>query len=137
MAQSKNIGHGIELHRVTSGPTKITFLRRITFPEFSREDVNCTDLDSTVQFNIPSDPEDPGELAADMYWTSGDTNDELMDTDFLARTIASWKVVFPSPISRTATFSAWVKRLSPSPFESNGAVIRSIAWRLTTNITWT
>jgi len=137
MAQSKNIGHGITFHRVTAGPTKITFIRRIQFPEFSREDVNCTDLDDTVQYNVPSDPEDPGEVEIEMFWTSGDTNDELIDTDFNARTIGSWKVVLPSPITRTATFSAWVKATSPEPFVSNGAVVRRVRFRLTTIITWT
>lgn len=136
MAQSKNIAHGIQLSRVTAGPTQITFLRSIKPATFSREDVNATDLDSTVDYNIPSDPEDPGEVEADMYWTPGDTNDELMDTDFNARTIASWKVVYPSPISRTATFSAWVKSLSPPRMESRDVVIRTITWRLTTAITW-
>lgn len=134
MAQSKNIAHGIQLSR---GVTQITFLRSIKPPTFSREDVNATDLDSPVDYNIPSDPEDPGEVEADMYWTSGDTNDELLDTDFNARTITSWKIVYPSPITRTATFSAWIKTLSPPRMESRDVIIRTITWRLTTAITWT
>ena len=137
MAQSKNIGHGTTFHRVTGGPTKITFVRSITPPTFSREDVNATDLDDTVQYNIPSDPEDPGEVTIEMYWTSGDTNDELLDTDFGARTIGSWKIVFASPITRTATFSAWVKQLSPAQIESNSVISRTITLRLTSAITWT
>lgn len=137
MAQSKNIAHGIQLSRVTAGPTQITFIRAIKPPAVSREDVNATDLDSTVDYNIPSDPEDPGEVEIDMYWTSGDTNDELLDTDFNAKTIASWKIVYPSPITRTATFSAWVKSLSPARMESRDVVIRTIVFRLTTAITWT
>lgn len=136
MAQSKNIGHGTTIHRVTSGPTQITFVRSITPPAFTREDVNATDLDSTVQYNIPSDPEDPGEVTVEMYWTSGDTNDELWDTDFNARTIASWKIVYASPITRTATFSAWVKSLTPAVIESNSVISRTIVLRLTTAITW-
>lgn len=134
MAQSKNIGHGTTFSR---GTTQITFLRAITPPAISREDVNATDLDATVQYNLPSDPEDPGEVTLEMFWTSGDTNDELLDTDFNARTISSWKITYASPISRTATFSAWVKSLSPITIESNSVISRTIVLRLTTAITWT
>lgn len=137
MAQTKNIGHGTVLSRVTAGPTAITQVRSITPPSFSREDVNATDLADGVDYNIPSDPEDPGEVTIDMYWTSGDTNDELFDTDFAARTIASWKIVYASPITRTATFNAWVKSLSPARFESRDVIIRTIVLRLTSVITWT
>ena len=136
MAQTKNIGHGTTFARVTAGPTTMTALRSITPPAISREDVNATDLDATVQYNIPSDPEDPGEVVLEAFWTSGDSNDELWDTDFNARTIASWKIVYASPISRTATFSAWVKSLSPLPIESNSVISRTITLRLTTAITW-
>lgn len=136
MAQSKNIGHGTTFHRVTSGPTQIAMLRAITPPTFSREDVEATTLDDTVKYHLPSDPEDPGEVVLEMFWTSGETNDELLDTDFNARTIASWKIVYASPITRTATFSAWVKSLSPATIESNSVISRTITLRLTTAITW-
>lgn len=137
MAQSKNTGHGTVLSRVTGGPTAITFVRNITPPALSREDVNATDLTSGVQYNIPSDPEDPGEVSMEMFWTSGDTNDELLDTDFGARTIASWKIVYASPISRTATFDAWVKSLTPGVLDGQNAVVRTVVFRLTSAITWT
>lgn len=136
MAQSKNIGHGTTFYRVTSGPTQITQVRSITPPTFSREDVNATDLDNTVQYNLPSDPEDPGEVTIEMFWTSGETNDELLDTAFGSRAIDSWKIVYASPITRTATFSAWVKSLSPAQIESNSVISRTITLRLTTAITW-
>lgn len=136
MAQSKNIGHGCTFARVTAGPTTIGQVRSITPPTFSREDVNATTLDDVVQYNLPSDPEDPGEVTIEMLWTSGETNDELLDTDFGARTIASWKIVYPSPISRTATFSAWVKSLSPGQLVSNDVIMRTATFRLTSAITW-
>lgn len=137
MAQSKNIAHGIvTLSRVTAGPTAITFVRSIQPPTFSREEVDATTLDGTVAYNIPGDPEDPGEVSIVMVWTSGDTNDELFDTDFNAETIASWKIVYGSPITRTATFDAWVKSLSPANFESRTLITRTIVLRLTSAITW-
>lgn len=136
MAQSKNIGHGVSFARVTAGPTTIGQVRSITPPTFSREDVNATDLTDTVDYNIPSDPEDPGEVTIEMFWTSGEANDELLDTDFNARTIASWKIVYPAPITRTATFNAWVKSLSPAMIESRSVISRTATFRLTSAITW-
>ena len=133
MAQSKNIGHGTLFKR---GATTITALRSITPPSLTREDVDATDLADGVQYNIPSDPEDPGEVTLEMFWTSGDTNDELLDTDFHARTITAWSIVYASPISRTATFSGWVKSLSPATVVSRDVIVRTIVIRLTTAITW-
>ena len=137
MAQTKNIGHGVVLSRVTGTPTAITNVRSITPPTFSREDVLATALGDAVQYNLPSDPEDPGEVTMEMFWTSGDTNDELLDTDFNARTIASWKIVYPSPITRTATFDAWIKSLSPGVLIGNEVIMRTITFRLTSVIAWT
>ena len=134
MAQSKNIAHGIVT--LKRGATTITFVRSIQPPTMSRDEVNATTLDNTVDYNIPGDPEDPGEVSLEMVWTSGDTNDELFDTDFAAETITSWSIVYASPISRTATFDAWVKSLSPANYESRTLITRTIVLRLTTIITW-
>lgn len=138
MAQSKNIAHSkVTLSRVTAGPTAITYVRSIQPPAFTREEVDATTLDDAVAYFIPGDPEDPGEVTIEMVWTSGDSNDELFDTDFAANTIASWKIAYAAPITRTATFSAWVKSLTPAQYESRTLITRTIVLRLTTAITWT
>ena len=136
MAQSKNIGHGASLSRQTGTPTTIGQVRVITPPTISREDVDATTLDDGVMYFLPSDPEDPGELSCELLWTPGETNDELIDTDFNARTIASWRITYPTVINRTATFSAWVKSIAPAPLESRETVKRIVTFRLTTAITW-
>lgn len=133
MAQSKNIGHGAIFKR---GVTTIGQVRMITPPTLSREDVNATTLDDGVDYNLPSDPEDPGEVIIEQLWTSGDTNDELIDTDFNARTITAWSVTYPLPTPRIATFSAWVKSIAPAPLESRETVKRVVTFRLVTVITW-
>lgn len=137
MSQTKNIGQGVVMSRVTAGPTAITNVESITPPTLSRDDVPATTLTDGVQYNLPSDPEDPGEVTLVMFWTSGDTNDELLDTDFAARTIGSWKIVYPSPITRTATFDAWIKSLSPEILVGNQVVKRTITFRLVSAIAWT
>lgn len=136
MAQSKNTGHGVVLSRVTGGPTAIGQVASITAPAHTREDVDVSDLDGTVMEFIPSEPYDPGEVTIDMLWTSGETNDQLLDTDFEAATIASWKFVIPAPISRTATFDAWIKSLTPATFNGREGVRRTIVFRLNSAITW-
>jgi len=135
MAKEKKIGHGIS---IKLGSTTITQIRNLTPASISREDVDATTLDDTVGYNLPSDPEDPGEVSFDELWTSGDTNSELIDTDFNARTIATWSIVFSSwTQSRTASFSAWVKSISPAQVSGRDAMSRTIVLRLTTVITWT
>lgn len=136
MAQSKNIGHGILFARQTGTPTTIGQIRSITMPVKSREDVDATDLDDTVKFYIPSDPEDPGELSLDYFWTPEDTIDVLFDDDFDARTVASWRVTFPTPISKTATFDGWVKSMGGAQIESATVLSRQIVIRLQSRITW-
>lgn len=136
MAQSKNIGHGVTFSRQTGTPTTIGQIRSITMPARTREDVDATDLDDTIKFYIPSDPEDEGELTVDMIWTPDETNDNLLDTDFAANTVASWRVTFPSPISKTATFNAWVKTLTPGVIESATVLSRTAVIRLQSAITW-
>lgn len=136
MAQQKRITHGATLHRMTGTPTKITQCRMIQMPESSREDVETTDLDDVVVTTIPSDPEDKGEVVIETYWTDGETNDELIDTDHDARTVASWKITIPLSTPRTWTFDAWVKKLSPPSLEvGTNAIKRMVTFRVTSAIT--
>lgn len=137
MAQSKNIGHGVTFARVTGGPTTIGQVRSITPPSQTRDEVEATDLDDTLKVFLAGSPPDQGQVAITMFWTSGDTNDELLDTDFAANTTASWKIVYPSPITRTATFSAFIVSLTPAEVTSQGVIERTAVFRLTTAITWT
>ncbi len=135
MAKEKKIGHGIS---IKLGSTTITQVRNLQPAAISREDVDATTLEDTVQYNLPSDPEDPGEVSFEELWQSGDTNSELINTDFEARTIATWSIVFSTwTVSRTATFSAWVKSISPAAAAGTTALSRTITLRLTTTITWT
>ena len=136
MAQSKNICHGITFSRQTGVPTTIGQIFSITMPVKSREDVDATDLDDTVKYFIPSDPEDPGEISLEYGWTPEDTVDVLFDDDFDAKTVASWRVTFPSPITKTATFDGWVKSMGGAQIESANVLKRNIVIRLQSRITW-
>lgn len=135
MAQSKNLGHGVTFARVTGGPTTIGQIRSITPPGDSREKIEVTDLDDTLVAYLPSLPPDRGEVAIEYYWTPDETVDALMDTDFNANTTASWKIVYPSPISRTHTFSAFIINLTPAPVVSREGITRTVTFVLTSAIT--
>lgn len=136
MAQQKRITHGASVIRVTGGPTTMGQCRLIQPPEQSREKVDVTTLDSTITEYIPSDPEDMGELTAEFLWTDGETNDELLDTDFNARTTASWRISIPLSVARTWTFDAWIMRLSPHTLEvGTNAIKRTVTWCLASAIT--
>lgn len=135
MAQSKQIGHGTTFSRQTGTPTTIGQIRSITFPNKTREDVDATDLDDTVKYHIPSDPEDPGEISITYMWTPEDAVDVLFDADFDAKTIASWRVTFVSP-AVTATFNGWVKSMGDITIESASVLMRTCVIRLTERITW-
>lgn len=136
MAQSKNIGKGVILSRVTAGPTAITNVESIRAPGFAWDEVEATALSDSVKYFMPGGQYDPGDVTMVMFWTSGETNDGLLDTDFLAGTVASWKIVWPSPITRTATFSAWIRELTPGEGGSNDVVKRTVVFRLQSAITW-
>lgn len=135
MAQAKNICHGATFSRQTGTPTTIGQIRSITMPVKSRDEVEATDLDDTVRHFIPGDPEDPGEITIEYFWTPEDTVDILFDDDFDARTVASWRVGFANP-SKTATFDAWVKSMGGAVLESNNVLSRTIVMRLQSRITW-
>jgi hypothetical protein len=136
MAQQKRITHGATVIRVTGGPTTMGQCRLIQPPEQSREKVEVTTLDSAIMEYIPSDPEDMGELSAEFLWTDGETNDEIFDTDFNARTTASWRVTFPTSTPRTWTFDAWIMRLSPAVLETGpNSIRRTVTWCLASAIT--
>jgi hypothetical protein len=136
MAQTKNIGKGVVLSRVTGGPTAITNVKSIQAPASFYDDVEVTALTDGVKDFLPGGAYDGGEATIEMYWTSGEANDELFDTDFLARTEGSWKIVWPSPITRTATFDAYIKSLTPAAADVSGVVMRTIVLKRTSAITW-
>lgn len=133
MAAEKRIGHGATWKM---GSTVIGQVRLITPPALTREDVDATTLDDGVKYNIPSDPEDPGEATIEQLWTSGNTNDELVDTDFNARTIAAHSITYPLSTPRIATFNGWIKSITPGSLQGTDPIMRTIVVRLTTVITW-
>lgn len=133
MALQKRIGHGATL---SQGATAIGQLRNITLPAFSRDEVDTTTLDSTVGETLPADPENVGEVSFEMLWTSGDSAHELLDTDFAARTVSSYSISVPLSTPRVATFSAWVKSMTPAPLDSKSPIMRTVVLKLTTIISW-
>lgn len=134
MAAEKKIGHGTILKQ---GSTTLSQIRNITPPGGTREEVPATTFDSTVEETLPADPENCGELQFEQIWTKGETDHDLIDTAFNARTIDAYSIVYPWSTAKTATFSGWVKSMSPATLQSKEVMARTVVIKLTTTITWT
>lgn len=131
----KKIGHGAVLKK---GITTISQIVDFDPPQLEREEVPSTTLDSAVEETLPGDPESVGELTLKQAWTPGDTNHELIETSFNARTIEAWSIEWLQfTVTKIDSFSGWVKKIGPEKVESKKLVTRLITIKLTTGITRT
>lgn len=134
MAVQKKIGHGIT---ITLGGTTLSQIRNIRWVTQSREEVEATTLDDGVEYMLPSDPENVGEVSFEQIWTSGEANHELIETDFDARTIGTWTIVFNTwTTTRTATFTGWVKSHGDVQIDGKTVLFRTVVIKLVTKPTW-
>ena len=131
MTIAKHIGHGTTL---SIGGTPIAQVKTVTPPGISREEVDTTTLDSTVEDSLPSDPRNMGELQLHLVWHPGDTNHELLDTAFNARTISVYVLTYPSSVGKADTFSGYIKSLTPTALEGKNHLGRDVVIKLTTAI---
>lgn len=128
----KTIGHGTTF---SFGGTTIARIRSITPPTKSREDVEATTLDSTIVDYHPSDPPDMGEVMLDLVWKPGETNDEILDTAFAAKTNGACVIGYPASVGVDDAFTAYVKTLAPAVVESKTIISRQVTLKLTSAIT--
>lgn len=129
----KKIGKGTQFKK---GATTISQVIDLDPPKSTKEEVEATDLASTVRETLPGDPPDPGDLGVMQAWTPGDTNHELIDTAHANSTIEAYSIVwnqFTTP--KTDSFSAWVKEIGPEKVTIRGLITRRIVLKLTTIIT--
>lgn len=139
---ARHIGHGTTLSIDIAGGTSWTAIGQIlsiTPPALSREEINITTLDDTIQYKLPSDPEDVGELTFELAWDVNATNPTILETATLGRNIvATWKITYPSSTSsKVATFTGWIKNFTPQEVSGKDAIKLQITVVLLTAITWT
>jgi hypothetical protein len=130
----KTAGYGTT---VKLGSDTIARVRSITPATLTRDDVEATTLDSTVEDFLAGDPPNVGELLLDLVWKPGATNDELLETAFAGKTNGSWTIVWPSSINKTDAFTGYINQLAPAVVESKTVISRQVKIRLTSAITRT
>jgi hypothetical protein len=134
MAVQKKIGHGIT---ISQNGTAMSQIRNIRWITQSREEVEATTLDDGVEYMLPSDPENVGEVTFEQIWTGGEANHELIETDFDARTINAYTVVFNTwTTTRTAAFNAWVKSHGDVQIDGKTVLFRTVVLKLTSKPSW-
>lgn len=118
------------------GSTTLSQIISFDPPHETREEVEATTLDSTVRETLPAEPRDTGELSFVQAWTPGDTNHQLLDTAMASRTTDAYSIVWASlTVSKTDSFSAWVKELGGEQVTPKGLITRRVVLKLTTAIT--
>lgn len=88
-----------------------------------------------MKYKIPSDPPEVGDLVIEQFWEDGDTNHDLVDTDFDNATMTTWSIVLAkvnSGSGRTWSFTAWVKDISPAEVSGRAAYKRTITFCIPT-----
>lgn len=142
MTIAKHIGHGTTINIDPASPigtsyTLLAQVKSVTPPPPSREEVDTTTLDSTVEDSLPSDPRNMGEVQLHLVWHPGDTNHEILDTAMNSRTNAAWKLTYPTSVAFKDVFSGYVKSLTPTALEGKNHIGRDVVIKLTSAITRT
>lgn len=135
---AKQIGHGAQLWVDDDDDatyTELGSIVKITPPAKTRDDVDMTTLDSDLMEYDPSDPPDVGELSVEIHWHPGQTNSEILDDLFDAKTKVNWKIVYPFATPVNHVFEGWVKSLTPADLASKESIRRTAVIRLTSPIT--
>lgn len=131
----KKLGHNTTFKQ---GATTIGGSKTIQPPGYSREKVNVTALDSSIEDFVLSDPPEIGEVTISGFWVSGLTAHELLDTSVSAKTNDTYSIVYNGWTTvRTATFTAYCASVVPSQIESKNPYMRDITLVPTSTVTWT
>jgi len=124
-----------------------TLVKTMTPPGREREEA-----DGRALGDILDVPTQGGEAQSEMiftqFWHPGDTNHELMDTQFgvdtnpnSIGTVAAFRITYPhggtkvGDTAPTDSFSGYVRRLGPESLEPTGVYMREVAIRRTTAVT--
>ena len=105
--------------------TACSQIRNITPPPMSRDPIIVTDLDSTIQEKLPSDPEDIGDVTFEQIWDIDSTNHNLLQTAFDSMTEDTYIITYTNA-SKTATFTAYCINLTPAQVVDKTAFARTV-----------
>src|SRR3990167_10399687 len=111
-----------------------TLVKEITPPARVREEIDGKVLGDT--FDVPLlGIEQVSKMTYMQYWHPGDTEHELIDTEFAARSEFAVQIVTPHTTPTNDQFSVKVVRLSPAALNTGGTYQREVEFVRTTAIT--
>ena len=135
-----DIGHGTILYfDPANGTTFVQLLKiqEITHPSKSAEEVDVTDLADTIVKTQSAILNDMGELSFKFFWEAKNTNQHVLYTAVASGAVGAWKITIPHGTPVNATFSGWVKSLTPDAFAQKAPIMNTCTVRVTTAVTWT
>ena len=111
---TKRAGYGSVLTCTTStGTLEVAYVRSISGPEVSGEDVDTTTLDSSSRYRtfVPGHM-DPGEVTLDLVYSSTITSHKRIAYFMGQGTAKTWTVYHGSSTGPSRAFSAYIKGMS-------------------------
>ena len=116
-----------------SGYTTIQLVTEVTPPGRKRARIEKTTLTDTLA------TDDMGiELQSDMettlFWDPNETNNNIFETLFAAKTEVLWKIAFSSSV--TAVFNGIIAELAPEAIKKDNHVMRKVTIHRTGAITY-
>jgi hypothetical protein len=139
MSALKQVAHGTIVKIDPDGDSSFTTLelvREFTPPPRQREQIDGRTLDD--DFEVPLiGIESKSEFSLEQFWHPGDTNHELLDTAFDAKTEFAMQMVTPHTAPITDEFDVIVVKLDPKALQPNGTYQRTVGFVRTTDITRT
>lgn len=110
---AKAIGYGVTLETTTStGTLSIAYIRSISGPNSSINDVDTTTLDSTGGFRtFIAGLIDGGEVTCELVYDPSVESHKTLGTRYKARTSQAYTITHPSTTSNSA-FTGYIKSLS-------------------------
>ena len=124
-------------HNVSGTFMTVGQIRNLQPPMFTREAVEATTTDSTLDEFIAASIPNWGMLRFTQCWEPGDTSHQELDTAAAAATVMNCKIVYDLATDKTDTFSGFITEMGPEAAGPKDLITRTVVIQLTTVVTRT
>lgn len=135
-------GEGTRLQLGSGTPPTLTFadispVVSIEGNEVTAEDVDRTDLLSTMKEFRPSSIPDPGEMSLTLLFDPQDTNHQALQDDAYSPTVRTWRLVYNNGTTTRPhdEFSGYIKSFKTTGIEQDSDLQAEISIKITGTIT--